>query len=723
MPYDPEEGWEALVQEVVALWTSGQREAALLRLGGIAQHVCTTRNADDGNDAPPAWLVHDGALEELGPPARAAWLLTAFAILGESLGLVPAQVELALARARVAAAAAHTTLRHEAAAFLVDQDDHPVEALQPLLLRRATAAVVAVQAGPAAAALRELLALFPEVVQSHAWLALELRAYEVVGARMQAGEEAAADALSAALSDVAEAQFESVRQGAAGLRALRGAFFVWLAERRFGTERHAEAMHALDAAAGLYAKVSTVHDLPQAQIPRLRGEDARRQKHPERAVAHFVEALRYLTEKYTGPRGLIVATLRSLSDVLFELGRHEESETILHRTLELVRDRPQDTALHAAVRGTVAVDLARIALEHARADRRDAVRARVTELHAFLSGLPPLPDADAVALLRQLGLLHERLGEHAAARGCYALCLARIGPRHRAWDGFFVRAALLYANSFYNTGDFVGLEAFVRDTSAALHAQSPRDEFAAKWSQAVADLLDELERFAAATPPEAPRPAAGSLSALARQLRALPPDAPAPPGLEAPVDALTERAAPWLAPIPGAHPLGESLRYDPTVEELVRRIAALDHAGGDEAAHRTLWRYVADRCDPLLRARSKDLSLTVYLAHAWHRLEGVDGLVRGLALVTGMLQHFGLTLHPQPMRPRRCAQQLAWLVERSLAVLDGFVAPRDALPALQQALALVQRLSELSRTLLGNDAPYFGGLRETLERHRFDAQR
>ena len=123
MPYDPEEGWEALVQEVVALWTSGQREAALLRLGGIAQHVCTTRNADDGNDAPPAWLVHDGALEELGPPARAAWLLTAFAILGESLGLVPAQVELALARARVAAAAAHTTLRHEAAAFLVDQDD------------------------------------------------------------------------------------------------------------------------------------------------------------------------------------------------------------------------------------------------------------------------------------------------------------------------------------------------------------------------------------------------------------------------------------------------------------------------------------------------------------------------------------------------------------------------------------------------------------------------
>jgi tetratricopeptide (TPR) repeat protein len=470
--------------------------------------------------------VHDGALDALGPPARAAWLLTAFAILGDRLGLVPAQVELALARARVAATSAHTSLRHEAAAFRVDQDDLRVEALQPLLLRRTTAAVVAGQAGPAAAALRELLALFPEVVQHHAWLALELRAYEAVGARMQAGDEAAADALSATLADIAEAQFESVRQGAAGLRALRGAFFVWLAERRFGTERHAEAMHALDAAAAVYAKVPAVHDLPQAQIPRLRGEDARRQRHPERAVVHFVEALRYLTEKYTGPRGLIVATLRALSDVLFELGRHDESEAILHRTLELVRDRPHDTALHAAVRGTVAVDLARITLEHARADRRDTVRARVTELHGFLSGLPPLADDDAVALLRQLGLLHERLGEHAAARGCYALCLARIGPRQRAMDGFFVRAATLYANSLFNTGDFAGLEAFVRDTTAALRAHSPDDDFAAKWSQSAADLLDALERFAATTPPTAARsPPPGRSSALARQLRAAAPHA------------------------------------------------------------------------------------------------------------------------------------------------------------------------------------------------------
>jgi type VI secretion system protein ImpA len=104
-----------------------------------------------------------------------------------------------------------------------------------------------------------------------------------------------------------------------------------------------------------------------------------------------------------------------------------------------------------------------------------------------------------------------------------------------------------------------------------------------------------------------------------------------------------------LAPVAVDQPSGPDLTYDP--EFLAMEQAAQtkpEQQFGDNviAAEEPDWREVAQLAETLL-TRSKDLRAGVLLARAQTRLQQVEGLSQGLALVQQLLSRYWDSLHPE----------------------------------------------------------------------------
>lgn len=94
-------------------------------------------------------------------------------------------------------------------------------------------------------------------------------------------------------------------------------------------------------------------------------------------------------------------------------------------------------------------------------------------------------------------------------------------------------------------------------------------------------------------------------------------------------------------------PCGGCLEYDPAYLELAKSITgkAEDPITGEKAQPPN-WRDVQKQALALLQ-RSKDLQVTLYLIRALIHLEGVMGFRDGLMLLTGLLDKFWETIHPE----------------------------------------------------------------------------
>lgn len=132
---------------------------------------------------------------------------------------------------------------------------------------------------------------------------------------------------------------------------------------------------------------------------------------------------------------------------------------------------------------------------------------------------------------------------------------------------------------------------------------------------------------------------------------------------------------PLLAPIPGDSPTGASLRYD----ALPRQIAearreddpSLPQGQWEAALKRADWRLVESLCSDALATRSKDLQVAAWLAEAWVHSRGLEGLLKGLALIKALCEDFWTELHPQMEGgdAEYRAAPLAWMNEKlALAV-------------------------------------------------------
>lgn len=106
-----------------------------------------------------------------------------------------------------------------------------------------------------------------------------------------------------------------------------------------------------------------------------------------------------------------------------------------------------------------------------------------------------------------------------------------------------------------------------------------------------------------------------------------------------------------LAPLPGDDPCGPSLRHTQLFTDV--RLAReeddpnLPMGQWERPLKRADWAQIAQLCGEALSQRTKDLQLAAWLLEAWTRQQGLAGLVRGVALVHGLVARYWEGLHPR----------------------------------------------------------------------------
>ena len=118
----------------------------------------------------------------------------------------------------------------------------------------------------------------------------------------------------------------------------------------------------------------------------------------------------------------------------------------------------------------------------------------------------------------------------------------------------------------------------------------------------------------------------------------------------------------WLLPVSADSPAGDDPGYDDDFQQMREEVSRLSGADTDR---------VCQLAEKLLTTTTKDIRVATY--YAWARLhrDGERGLADGLELLAGLLQRFGMQLHPLRVRSRLGA--LEWLASsRMLDSLSRF---------------------------------------------------
>lgn len=125
-----------------------------------------------------------------------------------------------------------------------------------------------------------------------------------------------------------------------------------------------------------------------------------------------------------------------------------------------------------------------------------------------------------------------------------------------------------------------------------------------------------------------------------------------------------------LSPIAAHSPCGEDLSFSKEFDQIAEMRRAddpsLDQGAWVTALKSADWPGVARQCAELLRTRSKDLRLALWLTEARALGEGHQGMAEGLDLCAALCEQHWATLHPQPehgdMEER--IGNIAWLLQR-----------------------------------------------------------
>jgi type VI secretion system protein VasJ len=182
-------------------------------------------------------------------------------------------------------------------------------------------------------------------------------------------------------------------------------------------------------------------------------------------------------------------------------------------------------------------------------------------------------------------------------------------------------------------------------------------------------------------------------------------------------------AEPWLKPISDAAPAGVDATYDARYVTVTAWLTELDSPASGRLDRARVWGSVEAAGRELLVEVTKDLTMAAYVAHAMYQLQGAIGLVRGLALFTGLVERFWPAMFPEVKRVKRRANALAWYVERTAAALEAAPPTAGERDALERALTLLDRLIASTRERMGDATPPFAPLRDALRRRALDAAR
>lgn len=180
-----------------------------------------------------------------------------------------------------------------------------------------------------------------------------------------------------------------------------------------------------------------------------------------------------------------------------------------------------------------------------------------------------------------------------------------------------------------------------------------------------------------------------------------------------------------LLPISDSKPCGEDVSFDACMDVIAaaRRHddPTLEQGEWATPLHSADWPMVASHCGELLRARSKDLRLAVWLAEARAHTHRVRGLGEGFLLLAGLCERYWEQVHPLPEGGEQELRSgnLAWLLGRTPALVAALPQEEDAAAALRDAQYCLQALHALQAAVdarLGADGPSFGAAREALQR-------
>lgn len=186
-----------------------------------------------------------------------------------------------------------------------------------------------------------------------------------------------------------------------------------------------------------------------------------------------------------------------------------------------------------------------------------------------------------------------------------------------------------------------------------------------------------------------------------------------------------------LVPVSVSQPCGEDVSFDACMDAIAaaRRQddPTLEQGEWATPLHSADWPLVANRCADLLRTRSKDLRLAVWLAEARAHTHRMRGLGDGFLLLAGLCERFWEHVHPLPEGGEHELRSgnLAWLLGRTASLVEGFAPDEDAEAGLQDArhcLAALQQLQAAVDARLGVDGPAFGPARDAVLRAVADAE-
>jgi type VI secretion system protein VasJ len=113
-------------------------------------------------------------------------------------------------------------------------------------------------------------------------------------------------------------------------------------------------------------------------------------------------------------------------------------------------------------------------------------------------------------------------------------------------------------------------------------------------------------------------------------------------------------------------PCGESVRYEPEFEQLEAELSKLESLKAEPVD----WNTVVQLSSDILRDKSKDLLVAVYLCQGLLQTEGYRGLAVGLQIISDMVEKHWDGMFPAKKRLRARKVAMEWLAEKASRYIE-----------------------------------------------------
>jgi type VI secretion system protein VasJ len=174
---------------------------------------------------------------------------------------------------------------------------------------------------------------------------------------------------------------------------------------------------------------------------------------------------------------------------------------------------------------------------------------------------------------------------------------------------------------------------------------------------------------------------------------------------------IPELAPLGTSPISPDRPGGESVVYEPEFEAIKAEIEKIDSVKGDVPDFHKL----VGLGTAILATKSKDLTVSGYLALGLFRTSGFPGLADGLTVCRDIVANFWDQLYPEPARMRGRVAAMTWINDRLGGAIPKVTPTASEHEAVKAVLEAYKALNETVAEKFGNDAPSFGDLRRAID--------